>query len=136
MVVSYDVPKGKKAIKFSWSDFDRAVDQIVWQLTAGNKLDQFGQIWGIPRGGLILAVALSHRLDKPLVSDIDQLSIPANHRRFLVVDEICDTGKTLEPFSNLLTATIHYNPKACYRPIIWVYPKSEEDWIIYPWEIK
>ena len=123
-------------VKFSWMDFDCAVKQIVWQLEAGGKLDEFDSIWGVPRGGLVLAVALSHRLDKPLVSDIDQLVVPKNKERFLVVDEICDTGKTLKPFSNLLTATIHYNPKSCFRPTIWVHSKSEGDWIVYPWEVK
>jgi hypoxanthine phosphoribosyltransferase len=117
-------------------EFDCAIKQIIWQLTAGNKLDKFDAIYGVPRGGLVLAVALSHRLDKPLVSDIDQLSIPMNKRRFLVVDEICDTGKTLSCFKNLLTATIHYNPASSFRPTIWVHPKSTEDWIVYPWEVK
>ena len=123
-------------LKFSWTDFDCAVKQIVWQLTAGDKLDKFDAIWGVPRGGLVLAVALSHRLDKPIISDIDQLSIPANHGRFLVVDEICDTGKTLSCFKNLLTATIHYNPASSFRPTIWVHTKSGHDWIVYPWEVK
>lgn len=123
-------------LKFSWTDFDCAVKQIVWQLTAGDKLDKFDAIWGVPRGGLVLAVALSHRLDKPIISDIDQLSIPANHGRFLVVDEICDTGKTLSCFKDLLTATIHYNPTSSFRPTIWVHSKSTEDWIVYPWEVK
>ena len=41
---------------FTWSEFDNAVEEIASQCT----LLEFSGIYGVPRGGLCLAVALSH----------------------------------------------------------------------------
>ena len=116
-------------VNFSWKEFDRAMDQIAWQLTAGDLLDKFGFIYGIPRGGLVIAVSLSHRLNKPLVTELRTLS------NVLVVDDISDTGNTLHHLAPILSATIHYNPKALFRPTAWVLTKEPDEWIIYPWEV-
>jgi len=43
---------------FTWSEFDKSVEQIANKC----KFKEFSGIYGVPRGGLCLAVALSHRL--------------------------------------------------------------------------
>jgi hypoxanthine phosphoribosyltransferase len=120
-------------VNFSWKEFDFAMDQIAWQLTAGDLLDKFGFIYGIPRGGLVIAVALSHRLSKPLIDSADLRA--TNTERVLVVDDISDTGNTLHHLAPILSATIHYNPKALFRPTAWVLTKEPDEWIVYPWEV-
>ena len=73
----------------SWDDFDRAVDHIAARC-AGRR---FSGIHGIPRGGLCLAVALSHRLALPLLADA--------RPGCLLVDDVYETGLTLEAHRHL-----------------------------------
>ena len=123
-------------IKLTWLEFDKAVSDLVGQLTIGNYLDKFDSIYGIPRGGLVLAVVLSHRLNKPLevLESIEDPFLYPISSRILVVDDISDTGKTLLKLSPKLSATIHYNSSSRFRPTVWSLLKSDGNWIIYPWE--
>ena len=50
---------------FTWKEFDESVEQI----TKRCKILNFSGIYGVPRGGLCLAVALSHRLNVNLISE-------------------------------------------------------------------
>jgi hypoxanthine phosphoribosyltransferase len=115
-------------IYFTWNAFDRAVDILVDKLRAQAVLRRVRSIYGIPRGGLVLAVALSHRLELPLTSEVA--------RRTLVVDDISDTGRTLHRLNGeaLLTATIHCVSDTVFVPDVWVLEKPKNTWIVYPWE--
>lgn len=122
----YGVPDVQKLYvegfeQFTWVDFDDAIKDMV----AALKGIGIRNIYGIPRGGLVVAVALSHQLNLPL-SD----SVGLNT---LVVDDISDTGKTLAPYKEHLTATIHYRRGSEVQPDIWVRLKTDK-WILYPWE--
>lgn len=110
---------------FTWEQFDNAVGIIVAKLE--DYYDRFDSIYGVPRGGLVLAVALSHRLDLPLLTKCGL--------RSLVVDDISDSGKTLQPFQDAgkLIATIHLVPESEVHPDVWVHLRKEE-WVEYPWE--
>ena len=44
---------------FTWSEFDKSVEYIADKC----KILEFSGIYGVPRGGLCLAVALSHKLN-------------------------------------------------------------------------
>ena len=50
---------------FTWSEFDNAVEHIASKC----MLFEFSGIYGVPRGGLCLAVALSHKLKINLISE-------------------------------------------------------------------
>ena len=50
---------------FTWSDFDKSVVHIANKC----KSLEFSGIYGVPRGGLCLAVALSHKLKIDLISE-------------------------------------------------------------------
>ena len=45
-------------------------------------------VYGVPRGGLCLAVALNHAIERPL------LSVPEPSA--LIVDDVYETGRTLQ----------------------------------------
>lgn len=123
-------------IFFTWIELENAVNDITTQIKEENY--QIDVIYGIPRGGLIVAVLLSHKLDKPLILD----PLTAQDKRILIVDDISDTGKTfLKLFDKLdpremayrpITAAIHFKPGSRFVPDI--YHKETEDWIVYPWE--
>ena len=110
---------------FTWSEFDKSVDYISNQC----KLWKLSGIYGIPRGGLCLAVALSHRLDIPLIEKPSKNS--------LIVDDVFETGITLSNFKKIEGANF-FVLVSKKKPIWWnaanISPKKE--WIVFPWENK
>jgi len=113
--------------KFTWHDFDESINTITEGLRPYKGHIQ--NIYGIPRGGLVLAVVLSHILELPLVSTFKEGS------NTLVVDDISDSGKTLLPFrrAGCTIATIHVVSNTLVYPEVWVHMR-ESEWVIYPWE--
>jgi len=114
-------------MRLTWNEFDLAVSHIA-RACAGQGVTG---VYGVPRGGLPLAVALSHHLGAPLVADA---AAPGT----LVLDDIHDTGRTLAP---LLRGE---GPP----PLIWVWVTREAApvgygavltdigpaWLLFPWE--
>jgi hypoxanthine phosphoribosyltransferase len=113
-----------------WRDIDKAVERLAINITNSNI--KISYIKGLQRGGLIPAVLLSHKLNIPMISN----GILDNS--VLIVDDICDSGKTLEEYAKYkcYTATIHYKNSAVVEPNFWYKLASEEEWIVYPWEQK
>jgi xanthine phosphoribosyltransferase len=115
----------------SWEDFRIAVDAIAVRF----KCNKYKGVYGIPRGGLIMSVMLSHKLGIPHLTELPSM----RGRRFLVVDDIADTGYTLEHTMGLDvcahadSATIHYHKDSSFKPDYHVMEKGN-DWIVYPWE--
>jgi hypoxanthine phosphoribosyltransferase len=107
----------------SWHEFDQAVERIA-QLVGDRRCSG---IHGIPRGGLVLAVALSHRLELPLLAE----SQPG----CLVVDDVFETGRTLAPHRDFAGAElVVWISKA--DPEWWraIEVTSSAEWIVFPWE--
>lgn len=121
-------------IYMTWEQFDFAVEHIYDKLLARGKLRDISSVYGIPRGGLPLAVALSHKLQKPLISSEEFM----RGGRILLVDDISDSGNTLARLAPIatVTATIHLVRSSKFEPDIWVYTKPENTWMVYPWENK
>ena len=63
----------------SWAQFDQAVAQLAARFADA----ELTGVYGVPRGGLCLAVALSHAMERPL------LSVP--NRSALIVDDVYET---------------------------------------------
>ena len=116
----------------NWNDVDRAINRIVASINSSEiKINAVG---GLPRGGLIPAVMLSHRLSIPFVS---QAQIQTTIGNILIVDDICDSGKTLKKFKfeeNVYTATLHWKQSSEYQPNYFWEIAYENEWIVYPWE--
>ena len=110
---------------FSWSDFDKSVDYIANKCS----LLKFSGIYGIPRGGLCLAVALSHKLKVNLVTKPIKNS--------LIVDDVYETGVTLNSFRNIEGA-MFFVLFSKQEPTWWntVNLSDKTEWIVFPWENK
>ena len=110
---------------FTWDEFDKSVEHIANKC----KLLEFSGIYGIPRGGLCLAVALSHKLKTNLISEPIKNS--------LIVDDVYETGITLKTYKNIVGAKffVLFSKK---NPTWWnsVYISEKSDWIVFPWENK
>ncbi len=105
----------------SWQAFDRAVEQIARDASGVQG------VYGIPRGGLVLAVALSHRLGLPLLAEAEP--------GCLVVDDVYETGLTLAPYRQLQNSrVVVWISKA--EPQWWhaVEVTRSSEWLVFPWE--
>ena len=129
------VNPGKEIIDMSWDEFDEAVEQMT--IAAKEVMDHIhiDAIYGIPRGGLILGVSLSHALDLPLISSLGLYD--GKRKNLLVVDDISDTGDTLIALSDTteksLFYTLHYDQNSAFKPDFY-YASNSGCWINYPWE--
>ena len=116
-------------IFLSWKEIDDAVESIAYRIkTSGINITS---ITGLPRGGLIPAVLLSHKMKIPF-----HIETPLTGN-ILIVDDICDSGETLKKFKHekrIYTATIHYKQTALVEPDFWYSLVQKGDWIVYPWE--
>ena len=108
---------------FTWSEFDKGVECIANKC----KLLDFSGVYGVPRGGLCLAVALSHKLKISLISKPIKNS--------LIVDDIYETGITLSPFKDIEGA-MFFVLYSKIKPTWWnaVNISEKEEWIVFPWE--
>jgi hypoxanthine phosphoribosyltransferase len=110
---------------YAWNQFDKDAGKIIRQLKKSRK--KFDGVWGPPRGGLPLAVVISHAFNIPLLTK-------CKSKRTLVVDDIADTGKTLNKYAGKnFIATLFYHSQSKYVPNIWIRKKNKK-WIIFPWE--
>ncbi len=110
---------------FTWKEFDENVEEIT------NRCYKYklSGIYGIPRGGICLAVALSHKLNLKLQNKPEKFP--------LIVDDIYETGLTLNKYKDIDKAKLFVlfsKIKPIWFEIVHILIKSE--WIIFPWENK
>ena len=109
----------------SWAEIDRLVGVLAGKVLT--ELPNIDSIHGIPRGGLIPAVLLAHKLDLPW----SNVMLPNT----LVVDDICDSGKTIRDSVGVHTATLYTKLSAVAQPTISAMTLiNESQWIVFPWE--
>lgn len=112
----------------SWQDFDQAVERLSRRClasAAGGR--RFTGIHGIPRGGLVLAVTLSHRLELPLLSEAQP--------GCLVVDDIHETGRTLAPYRQLDGCQLMVWISKTELDGLWAAEEMRSpEWVLFPWE--
>ena len=110
--------------ELSWTQFDQAVAVLAEQLAT---IPMSG-IYGVPRGGLCLAVALSHALQRPLLCEPDHEAI--------IVDDVYETGRALH---ELHTRFPHagFAVWLSKRPPLWWHAAEvvdQAEWLLFPWE--
>ena len=108
---------------FTWSEFDESVEYIANEC----KCLKFSGIYGVPRGGLCLAVALSHKLKINLILEPKKNS--------LIVDDVYETGITLKTFKEIEGA-MFFVLFSKIKPTWWntVFISEKSEWIVFPWE--
>lgn len=120
----------------SWEDIDKIANQLENNIRQKNT-NNIKAITGLPRGGLVLAVLLSHRLGIPYLGiSTVMVDYSIKPKDVLVVDDICDSGITLKPFvdKGYTTVTIDLKVGAIIVPDYYVNVIEKEKWIVYPWE--
>lgn len=113
---------------YTWQQFDTDCQKIA----AWTRDKKFQNIYGIPRGGLPVAVKLSHLLDLPLILDTKDIT-----PHTLVAEDTVDTGRTVERLfrscgDNIKIASLYVGPKAKIKPDFSV--RKKKNWVVFPWE--
>ena len=108
---------------FTWNEFDESVEQIANKCTS----KEISGIYGVPRGGLCLAVALIHKLKLVLISKPKKNS--------LIVDDVYETGLTLTTLKDIEGA-MFFVLFSKIKPTWWntVFISKKSQWIVFPWE--
>lgn len=144
---------------YSWDDYDNSIKFIHNKLLAGGWTPDY--IVGVKRGGLIPAVSLSHRLNKPLImmscqlrdSDDNEVRLYeveniSKGKTILIVDDICDSGITLTKIilnlvysgfktDNIKTCSLIFNKAQNFNvdyTCSTIDRLEDKRWIIFPWE--
>lgn len=119
----------------SWSDFENDIPIILEEVSKKTVWRTFWGIYGVPKGGLPLAVKLSNKLGIPLLlAPIDNC---------LIVDDIYDSGITIVPLYKKFSKTCMFivwfvdilKSQECKdKGITAIRVKQENDWLVFPWE--
>lgn len=121
-----------RVIQRSWEDVALAAAHAASKMKADGKM--LNGVYGIPRGGVCLAVLFSHLLG------IEYLTGP--REGCLVCDDIADTGNTLLHYRNTPGLVLYTDvakesakvtPDYCGMSI----PEGSKDadaWVEFPWE--
>lgn len=124
----------QQRLLLSWGSFDRAVKVMAAELR-----DLVGEetiIVAPPRGGLPLAVALSHALQLPFQITLDG-TVPGETRPILWVDDVLDRGLTYRRLREVhpdATAAVWVSKQAEQEGVFVVQYCTADTWVVFPWE--
>ncbi len=148
----------EKGFHVSWDQLHRDARALAWRLD-GQGPDDGGwrAVVAITRGGMAPAMIVARELDirtvdtisirsydhqdqmEPKVIKAPQAEIMGDGTGILVVDDLVDTGKTLEVVRNRYPkahlATVYAKPKG--RPLVqtFITEVSQDTWIFFPWDM-
>lgn len=110
-----------------WKEIDLRVSKLIERI---NKA-KYTNLYGVPRGGLILAVMLSHRLKLPVITDVKAIN-----DQTLICDDICDSGETLSIFNtqDIDTCALFKRYNSSMTPTYYAKEISNDQWLLFPWE--
>lgn len=123
--------KGNEEFKITWYNYLYYINQLVDKVKE-SKL-KFKYVYGIPRGGLIPAIIISHQLNLKLIKGLSYMD-NYDIKKLLVVDDIIDTGETIKGYilDKVYTAVIFKHKKSPLEPNFYV--KETDKWIKFPYE--
>lgn len=112
-------------VRYSWDDFECAVEKLL-----GLIPEEATKVYGEPRGGLCLAVAISHR------SPLEFTTKPDKHTWW--VDDIYDTGETAKraaqkPLAGQAFWVVKNALGKKNQPVGAVHHIGNS-WVVFPWE--
>lgn len=111
-------------IQITYSKLLRDVDKLAQKVEVSKK--RYDSIFGVPRGGVPIAILLAKALNRTLLDNVNQIS-----SNTLIVDDLIDSGKTREQFKDNEFAVVYtkpHSPKPTYSV------EAIDGWIRFPYE--
>lgn len=131
-------------------EFNRLMDEFVKHITRLKEKSSnydFTHIYGPPRGAWPMVTHLSHHLNLTVITENNFHGHDTNNMNLLIVDDISDTGQTLNMITNKLLAMADMTPtlnwKTCclyfkestkFVPEIFSEQIYDDVWVVFPWE--
>ncbi len=149
----------EKGFHVSWDQIHRDARALAWRLDGKGPDDgAWRAVVGITRGGLVPAMIVARELDIRVVDTISvksyshqsqapeavmikapQSELMGDGTGILIVDDLVDTGKTLELvrrlYPNAHFATVYAKPSG--KPMVdsYITEVSQDTWIFFPWDM-
>jgi len=122
---------------YTYGMFEADVDHLV-DLIQASPLPIEG-IYGVPQGGVPLAMALAQELSLPLVGfeSEGKLIIPRSitePSRVLIVDDVIDSGKTFSRFNPAHPRACLHKKEGCTADVNFCAHFNTKGWVTYWWE--
>lgn len=115
----------------SWEETDVLIGKLA-KIIPDNKL-----IYGIPRGGHIVAGLLSHHRKDLKISDNPFIYEKAyNTENIIILDDIHDSGKTLFHYKSwgFSVFTLFWRKKEEGNKPDGYVLEVKDEWVVFPWE--
>ena len=148
----------EKGFHVSWDQLHRDARALAWRLDGHGPDDgHWRAIVAITRGGMAPAMIVARELD---VRTVDTISVKSYDNQsqteaevlkhpntemmgdgtgILVVDDLVDSGKTLElvreHYPNAHFATVYAKPKGEPQVDTFITGVSQDTWIFFPWDM-
>ena len=148
----------EKGFHVSWDQIHRDARALAWRLQGqGPDEGNWRAVVAITRGGMAPAMIVARELD---IRTVDTISVKSyNHQNqteahvlkapdvammgdgdgILVVDDLVDSGKTLELVRSLYPkahfATVYAKPKGKPQVNSYITEVSQDTWIFFPWDM-
>jgi len=131
---------------YSWDEFFKDAKKLA-EIIQPNKPKS---LIVVTRGGMFLGGMLSEYLDIPIVETVSVKSYADREKQLLnvlkpavaglpdplIIDDIADTGETLQHLSKIYeakTAVLFYKPSAIIKPDFHLHEINK--WVKFPWEV-
>ena len=154
-----DLLPHEKGFHVSWDQIHRDSRALAWRLDkhgpgAGGS---WKAVVAITRGGMAPAMIVARELD---IRTVDTISVKSYHHQaqgeaevlkapdaammgdgtgILIVDDLVDSGKTLEMVRRLYPqahfATVYATPKGRAQVDTFITEVSQDTWIFFPWDM-
>jgi xanthine phosphoribosyltransferase len=148
----------EKGFHVSWDQIHRDARALAWRLDGqGPDGGAWRAVVAITRGGMAPAMIVARELDIRTVDTISVKSYDWQHQSaaeilkppvaelmgdgtgILVVDDLVDTGKTLELVRQLYPkahfATVYAKPQGRAMVDTYITEVSQDTWIFFPWDM-
>ncbi|WP_302406718.1 GTP cyclohydrolase I FolE [Leyella stercorea] len=112
-------------VKITYDCYKVVIAEIARQIKKKERC--YKSIYPIPRGGYFTAIELSRLLNTPI--ECDKANI--DHTT-LVVDDICDSGKTIKEFDGYDTAVAFVKERSLNKVSFFGRIVPENDWLVFP----
>lgn len=148
----------EKGFHVSWDQLHRDARALAWRLDGkGPEEGAWRAIVGITRGGMVPAAIVARELNvrvidtisvkgydhqtqsEPKVIKAPQAALMGDGAGILIVDDLVDSGKTLELVRALYPrahfATVYAKPKGREQVDTFITEVSQDTWIFFPWDM-
>lgn len=149
----------EKGFHVSWDQMHRDSRALAWRLDGRGPGEggQWRAVVGITRGGLVPAAVVARELNIRVIDTISVKSYSHQDRSeaeilkapqedlmrdgegILIVDDLVDSGKTLELVRRLYPkahfATVYAKPAGQKQADTFITAVSQDTWIFFPWDM-